>query len=172
MTSDPTLKQTFTLEVKNRFDALSDPSDSIDTRYNNLIISNEEIALSTLPKKEKVKGNDLSAKDLVKNARKELIKVKSQYLNKLTRNALKNITQAQNKLDEAYATAEADYIQGKINKIACLHTAKQHAASWKVINELAGRKEKPSIRIKGGSAAKRRSNWLLHFKSLLGNLPK
>ena len=85
---------------------------------------------------------------------------------------MKNITKAQNKLDEAYATAEADYIQGKINKIACLHTAKQHAASWKVINELSGRKEKPSIRIKGGSAAKRKSNWLLHFKSLLGNPPK
>ena len=124
VTSDPTLKQTFTLEVKNRFDALSDPSDSIETLYNNLIASNEEIALSTLPKKEKVKENDLSAHDLVKNARKELINVKSQYLNKPTRNALKNITKAQNKLDEAYATAEADYIQGKINKIACLHTFK------------------------------------------------
>ena len=82
------------------------------------------------------------------------------------------MTKAQIMLDEAYAIAEADYIQGEINKIKELHTAKQHAASWKVINDLSGRKEKPSIRIKGGSPLKRKSNWLHHFKSLLGNPPK
>ena len=70
-------------------------------------------------------------------------------------------------MDEAYAIAEAAYIQGKIDSISCLHPAKHHTAAWKTINELYGRNEKPSIRIKGGSAVKRKSNWLSHFTTLL-----
>ena len=46
VSSNSTLRQTFALEVKNRFDALSEPSDDIDIHYNKLIESNEEIALS------------------------------------------------------------------------------------------------------------------------------
>ena len=51
-------------------------------------------------KKVKAKEKALSAKTIVKNARKELLRAKTQYLNKPTRNALKIITKAQNKLDE------------------------------------------------------------------------
>ena len=43
ISSDPTLKHTFALEVKNRFDAISDPNDNIETMYSNLIKSNEEV---------------------------------------------------------------------------------------------------------------------------------
>ena len=40
--------------------------------------------------------------------------------------------------------------------------------AWPIINELAGRKCKPPIRIKGESAEKRKESWLSHFLNLLG----
>ena len=51
--SNKSLSQQYTLEVKNRFDLLAAPEDSIDSVYNNLIKSVEEVALETLPRKPK-----------------------------------------------------------------------------------------------------------------------
>ena len=44
--SSSEMKQTFALEVGNRFDALAESSDDIETTYNKLIQSTEEIALA------------------------------------------------------------------------------------------------------------------------------
>ena len=68
-------------------------------------------------------------------------------------------------------TAESLFIQGKIDSINNLHISNQHSEAWKVINEITGRKDHPSIQLKGGSPEKRRENWLNHFRSLLGNPP-
>ena len=73
------------------------------------------------------------------------------------------MTRAQKQHDEPYAQAEAERMEKKIDQIS----ANQHAVAWSIINDLAGRKGRPSIRIKGGSAEKRQENWLSHFQSLL-----
>ncbi|KAI8478071.1 hypothetical protein Bbelb_441920, partial [Branchiostoma belcheri] len=79
------------------------------------------------------------------------------------------VATAQKHLDDAYAKAEAEVIQEKIDRIAHLHVTKQHDAAWKTINELTGRKSKPTVKLKGGSPEERKDNWLAHFKSLLGS---
>ena len=71
--SSSEMKQTFALEVRNRFDALAESSDDIETTCNKLIQSTEEIALATLPKKEKSTKQLLSAHSLVKNVRNALL---------------------------------------------------------------------------------------------------
>ena len=76
----------------------------------------------------------------VREARKDLEKAKQKYEQRPTRSAFKETTKVQVKLDEAYTSADADYIQVEIDKISRLHTAKQHAAAWKTINKLSGRK--------------------------------
>ena len=45
VSSNNTLRHAFAVDVKNRFETLSDPSDDIEIRYNNLITSAEEIAI-------------------------------------------------------------------------------------------------------------------------------
>ena len=65
-------------------------------------------------------------------------------------------------MDDAYLNAEAMFIQGKIDAISNFHISHQHSAAWKIINELSGRKDHPSIQLKGGSPEKRRENWLNH----------
>jgi exonuclease III len=172
VSSNEALKHAFAVDVKNRFEALSNPSDNIEVRYSNLILSSEEIALSTLPKKEKIAKTSFYEVECVRVAREKLKAAKQKYERRPTRNLQRETTQAQVNLDEAYSTANATYIQEEIDKISGLHTAKQHAAAWKTINNLSGRKEKPLIRLKGGTEELRKANWLDHFKKLLGEPPK
>ena len=84
----------------------------------------------------------------------------------------KALEMAKKKLDESYLKAEADFIDGKIQDFSFLHISNKHHAAWKTVGELSGKRSKPTTRIKGGSATKRMSNWLDHFKNLLGKPPK
>ena len=124
-----------------------------------------------MPKKTKRKRKQLSENDLVIAARNEYDKAKAKHLSRATRRTSKRLAEAQKHLDEAYLTAEASFIQGKIDSISHLHLSNQHSAAWKTINELSGRKDHPSIQLKGGSPEKRKDNWLTHFKSLQGDPP-
>ena len=78
------------------------------------------------------------------------------------------ITQCKRDLDNAYIAALTEYVEGKIDHLKFLHVNQQHAAAWTVVNELTGRKDKPSPIIKGGSQEARKKNWVDHFKDLLG----
>ena len=165
------LRSFYTVEVKNRFDLLSHPDDSIEKRYENLIDANEHVCLTQLPKKPKVKNFQLFENDLVINARQHLKEIKAKHLSRPTRRTTRLLTDAQKSLDEAYINAQTLYIQGKIESIENLHISNQHSAAWKVINDLSGRKSHPSIQLKGGSPEKRKENWFVHFQSLLGSPP-
>ena len=54
--------------------------------------------------------------------------------------------------------------RGKLTQLAQLHTTCQHS----VVSELAGRKQSPSITIKGGLDVKHKENWFINFNNLLG----
>ena len=129
--SNSNLREGFVIDVKNRFEALSDPSDDTEKRYTNLITSTEEIAVANLPKKERSKKKPLSQTQCVKNARKEFEKAKQNHDQRVTRNTIKELNRAKSRLDEAYLEAEAAFIQGEINQVSYLHTAKRHDASWR-----------------------------------------
>ena len=66
--SNAEMKESFTVEVRNRFNALFESLDDIETIYNKLKQSTEEVALVIIPKKEKVKQQPLNPNALVKNA--------------------------------------------------------------------------------------------------------
>ena len=169
--SDKSLSSQYTIAVKNKFDAISIPSDTIDAVYNNITSAVEEVALETLPKKPKKKNTPINSHHLVKEARKELLDAQREYTDNHTIPTKRKVRKAQQFLDRAYATAQAEFIQGQNKAIGKLHKEKKHAAAWKTINQLTGRKSKSSITIKGGSSPKRLENWVGHFKKLLGQPP-
>ena len=49
---------------------------------------------------------------------------------------------------------------------------RKYGLSWKLINDISGRKASQSVRIRGESAEKRVATWYSHFKNLLGNPPE
>ena len=169
--SDRSIVSNYTLSVKNKFEALSTPDDNVETTYNNLITSVEEVALDSLPMKSKKKVTPINCHHLVKEARKELLQAQREYESNHIIPVKRKVRKAQQFLDRAYVTAEAEFIQGQTRSIAKLHKEKKHTAAWKTVNQLSGRKAKPSITIKGGSSNKRLENWTDHFKKLLGQPP-
>jgi len=126
-------------------------------KYSNLTEANKHVCLSLLPKKQKAEKKLFNDHDLVTNARKNFETAKLKHETRATRRSAKVLADAQKVLDDAYLTAESLFIQG---------------TSWKIINEICGHKDHPSIQLKGGSAEKRREHWFDHFQGLLGNSPK
>ena len=172
MSSDKNISSQYAVNVFNRFQELSSSlhleSDNIDSIYNNLIVANEEVALSTLPKKLKSRKNPISADVLVSSARENLRKTASLYHSNPSRPNKVKLAASKRVLDEAYLDAEAAFVNGKINELAYLHINNQHSAAWKTVNELSGKSSKPPTTLKGGCREKRLENWLSHFKNLLG----
>ena len=169
VSSCPELTSIYAINVHNRFEELSKPGDDIDTQYQNIITATEEVALHSLPKQKKTKLSPISSHSIVNKARENVQAAVRKYQNDQSEFSRKAITKAQRELDEAYLTAETEFIQGKISQLERESITKQHASAWKTINEITGRKSKPSITIKGGSQEKRKENWLAHFRNLLGN---
>ena len=110
----------------------------------------------------------MSAHSLVKEARKTVITARKQHQDKPPKASLRKVSQAQRQLDEAYANAEAENIQGKIDRVPPKNAAHRHVSAWDTIKNLTERKSKPSIRIKEGLPKENKKNWLDHCKNLLG----
>ena len=172
VSSNPPISQQFVLEVHNRFQALSTVSaidtDNVETVYDSLVKSTEEVALATLPKKQKRCNNKPGETPKVHEAR-DLLKAASQKYHKQPSQSNKiQLIMAKKALDDAYLDSEVDYINGKIQSLSQHHISNQHHQAWRTIKELAGKSPAASIRIKGGSMKKRMENWTTHFKNLLG----
>ena len=170
------LSKQFSVSVHNRFQVLSQNNDineeNIEELYSNLITVTEEAALEILPKKQKGKSHQPQNSNIVIQAREKLNKISLEYHEKPTTQKQVKLISAKKELDHAYLSAEEEYINGKIDDISSFHISKKHHAAWKTIKDISGKSSKPTIRIKGGSSEKRISNWLDHFKNLLGKEPK
>ena len=172
VSSDKNLSSQYAVNVFNRFQELSSTlhleSDNIDSIYENLMVANEEVALSTLPKKAKLSKNPISADVLVTSARKNLRETAFLYHSNPSRPNKVKLAACKRALDEAYLDAEVAFVNGKIDELSYLHINNQHSAAWKTVNELSGKSSKPPTTLKGGCREKRLENWLSHFKNLLG----
>ena len=89
------LRTTYTVEVKNRYDLLSQPEDDFEKKYQTLIEANEYVSLSLLPKKPKVKKKHLFENDFLMVARKELVEAKLKHQRRPTRRTSKLLFNAQ-----------------------------------------------------------------------------
>ena len=74
-------------------------------------------------------------------------------------------------LDKAYGEAKAEFLDKKLQEIESASFSQQHKKSWKLINNISGRKRSRSGHLKGKTKEERAENWYVHFKQLLGNPP-
>ena len=143
VSSEKNLSSQYDVNVFNRFQELSSSShlgsDNIDSIYNNLIVANEEVALSTLPKKIKSRKNLISAEESVSSARENLREIASNYHSNPSRTNKVKLAACKRALDNAYSDTEVAFINGKINELSYLHINHQHSAVWKTVNELSGK---------------------------------
>ena len=123
------LSKQFSLDVYDKFSILSYvdiDSNNMETVYENLVKSTQEIALSTLPKKKGRGNNKINNGDKVLKAR-SILKTKSQNYHKTpTQNNKIQLIAAEKDLDNAYLDAEVNFIQGKIDNLSMEHISKKH----------------------------------------------
>ena len=87
------------------------------TIYNNLIVSNEEFALSTLPKTIKSRKNPISADECVSSARENVREIASNYHSNPSRTNKVKLAACNRALNNAYSVAEVAFINEKINEL-------------------------------------------------------
>ena len=149
------LCKNYSVAVHNRFQALSQNQEveleNLEQSYNNLIKATEEVALEILPKKQKGKKYQPENFMSVVQGREKLKNISLDYHKNPSTKKKISLIMAKKDLDDAYLSAEAYFINGKISDISHLHINRKHHAAWKTIKEISGKCSKPTIRIKGGS---------------------
>ncbi|KAJ8392677.1 hypothetical protein AAFF_G00073510 [Aldrovandia affinis] len=59
----------------------------------------------------------------------------------------------------------------KVKKVETVHGERRYKESWKVINEMSGRKRSREGQLAGCSPEERVTSWFTHFRDLLGTHP-
>ena len=74
-------------------------------------------------------------------------------------------------LKNVYDQAYEEELERLISKVEQADARAKHAESWKLINEISGRKAPKKGILKGNSSKDRVDSWYKHFSELLGNEP-
>ena len=72
-------------------------------------------------------------------------------------------------MTSAYDAEQSKYINKKIKDIEITAANKQSSIAWKIVNEISGRKNSNSAKLKASSNEERLKIWHNHFQELLGS---
>ena len=79
--------------------------------------------------------------------------------------------QAKREIDNTYAALLKEQLEDKIKRIEDTDINGKHGQSWKLINEVTGRKASVQGKLEGDTQSDRINNWYKHFCNLLGKPP-
>ncbi|XP_060753986.1 craniofacial development protein 2-like [Neoarius graeffei] len=165
LTVSPEIQAQYTIEVKNRFQALEMTEDPTES-YQNFIDAIADAAKSCVPLKARVNKPRRSSHPAMVEAREKL-----DYAIKSQRSS-DEIVRARNELYGIYDHLQAADLEEKAARIEAASADCQHSKAWQVINEISGRKKKAEgSRVSGASPEERISTWFTHFRNLLGRVP-
>ena len=169
--TDPDLRETFSISVQNRFEALVN-CDSTATEkyqcYTEAVHSTCKEHLRARPKKKRL---NMAKDHRVEAARKVVFEAKERFNGDQNDTTREKLNQAKNDLGDAYAIAEEEEIERQIEMVEKTADLGKHRASWNLVNVLTGRKNGGCSKIRGASAEERLNNWKEHFVGLLGQPP-
>ena len=72
-------------------------------------------------------------------------------------------------MTSAYDAEQSKYVNRKIKDIEIAAANKQSSIAWKIVNEISGRKNSNSAKLKASSNGERIKIWHNHFQELLGS---
>ena len=163
--NDGEVHDRFSVEVKNRFNALQILSDDgANTRFDNIVQACDEAAQKCVPEKPKKKKRVPWDSEEMKTQRKAL-KTAQETENK------RKVAKEKKKLKEIHSKEMTNFFQKKICDINNAPDSCRHGVAWGVINEITNRKKSATSRLKGSSGNERKGKFFDHFKNLLGKNP-
>ena len=165
------LQNLYTVTVKNRFEVLSDQQDDPSKSYGNFIQANREVAEELIPQKKKGKRKKPANDIRIEASRKSVQTAFSEYHRNSTTGNQITLQNEKNKLSEIYLNIQEEELSEMIQKVEDADTNYKHKLSWKLINEITGRKTAKQGMIRGNSKEERINQWFKHFSDLLGKEP-
>ena len=79
--------------------------------------------------------------------------------------------QAKKSLETTYNDVVEEDLTSKLKEVEMAHVNSKHGQSWRLINDISGRKASAKGQLKGDTQKERVKNWFNHFKNLLGSPP-
>lgn len=171
--SDEELQQRYSVHVQNRYAELCLESESNDvtSTYQNLVIANNEAANELIPTKSRSKRKVTSDDPRIISARDRVNKAFAKYESDPCIDNHDVLKQEKANLKHNYDLAFEEELEHLISKVEDADIRAQHAESWKLINEISGRKSAKAGKIKGKNKEERVQSWYQHFSNLLGKEP-
>lgn len=71
-------------------------------------------------------------------------------------------------LFNTYDRLKGEELMEKVRRVEIAHGEQQYGESWRVINEMSGRKRSKEGQVAGNSPEERVNTWFTHFRGLLG----
>ena len=171
LSTDDGLQEQFTVEVRNRFNALRD-EESPTENYQRFIDATNVAMEDLIPKVQKCKRSQTSSDPRVEAARTKADQAGSRYHQESNENNRYEYERAKKDLEETYNKITEEDLTYKIKIIEESHVNSQHGEAWKLINEISGRRTSQRGQIQGDTQEERIESWHRHFVGLLGSEPE
>ena len=158
--------------TRNIFEILNKNKDcggSATYLYGNFVKANDETSNLLIPKKEKLKIKIISEDTRIIDARDKVSVAFSIYSKTPTDSNQDTLRHAKQKLQSDYDNIESEELDRDIQGIEQANNPSKHAASWKLINKINGRKLSKRCIIKARNKEDRLTIWYEYFKKLLGD---
>ena len=165
------LQERYTVTVKNRFNALCQANESATQIYDHFVKANKESAEEFLPCKEKTKNTNIAKDPRVEQARKNVVTTFENFQNNPVNANQAKLQVEKDKLQQVYDSIREEELAETLNRIEAEDRHFSQKKSWKIINEVSGRKTTKSGILSGNNKEDRVKNWHLHFSELLGKVP-
>ena len=171
--NDQTVKHAYTVEVKNRFQALQNQNTdtNAENMYQNIILAHEESGKSHIPIRKKKKKKNTWESDEVSKKRQALHKAFEQNRSNPTPQNNQIVQNAKEELDWAYLKEQENYIKNQVKKLENAHQNQKTKLVWNIVNEISARKNSKKGQIRAKNPEERIKLWKKHFKNLLGQPP-
>ena len=168
---DPNLQEQYTISIQNRFGELCKENDTATEEYQHLIQANNETAQKLMPPRKKRTKRQLSEDTRVVEARQKVQNAFNDYQKEPDKDHQTKLQFEKQNLQEAYNVISEEELESLIQKVENADSTHRHAESWKLINEISGRKSAKKGVLKGNSKEERLKKWFTHFSDLLGKEP-
>ncbi|KAJ8397433.1 hypothetical protein AAFF_G00439820 [Aldrovandia affinis] len=166
----PDLQARYTVEVRNRFQLLA-TEEGPSTAYERFVAANMEATRECVPTMERIRVSPRSRHPEVVQARAKVEEARRSFDRERTTERRGVLNEVKQLLFSTYDKIEGEELMEKVRRVEAAQGEQQYGESWRVINEMSGRKRSKEGQVAGCSPEERVTSWFTHFRDLLGTHP-
>ena len=159
--TDNNLQKLYTVEVHNRFQPLEEVDESATDRYQRFVNAHKEAAEKVIPLKKRTKRVQFSNDQRVALARNKITEAYTEYQQDTSDEKREVYKTAKDALKETYTIVMEEDLNNKLKEVETAHVNSKHGQSWKLIDEITGRKTSAKGQLKGDTQKERKSSQLV-----------